>query len=51
MQGIRWIMNREEANDLTVIQQSQKGYIDKVRCHCSNAYCMQLCMYADLLAK
>ena len=30
LQGIRWIMNREEAHDLTIIQQSQKGYIDKV---------------------
>jgi ATP-binding dynein motor region len=30
VQGIRWIKNREEANDLTIIQQSQKGYIDKV---------------------
>jgi ATP-binding dynein motor region len=29
-QGIRWVMNREEAHGLTVIQQSQKGYIDKV---------------------
>lgn len=30
MQGIQWIINREEANGLTIIQQSQKGYIDKV---------------------
>jgi dynein heavy chain, axonemal len=30
VQGIRWIKNREGANDLTIIQQSQKGYIDKV---------------------
>lgn len=30
MQGIRWVMNREEPNGLTIIQQSQKGYIDKV---------------------
>jgi dynein heavy chain, axonemal len=30
IQGIRWVINREEANGLTIIQQSQKGYIDKV---------------------
>jgi dynein heavy chain, axonemal len=30
VQGIRWIKNREEPNGLTIIQQSQKGYIDKV---------------------
>lgn len=30
LQGIRWIMNREEEHGLTIIQQSQKGYIDKV---------------------
>lgn len=30
VQGIRWVINREEANGLTIIQQSQKGYIDKV---------------------
>lgn len=30
-QGIRWIMNRESAAGLVVIQQSQPKYIDKVR--------------------
>lgn len=30
LQGIKWITNREEANGLTVIQQSQRGYLDKV---------------------
>ncbi len=31
LQGIKWIMNREEANGLVIIQQSQHKYIDKVR--------------------
>jgi dynein heavy chain len=30
LQGIRWIVKREEPNSMTIIQQSQKGYIDKV---------------------
>ena len=30
LQGIKWIMNREEANGLVIIQQSQHKYIDKV---------------------
>ena len=31
LQGIKWIMNREEQNGLVIIQQSQNKYIDKVR--------------------
>ena len=31
LQGIKWIMNREEQNGLVIIQQSQHKYIDKVR--------------------
>lgn len=31
MQGIRWIMNREEPNGLVIIQQGQPNYLDKVR--------------------
>ena len=30
MQGIRWIKNREEANGLVILQQSQPKYVDKV---------------------
>ena len=30
LQGIKWIMNREEQNGLVIIQQSQHKYIDKV---------------------
>lgn len=30
LQGIKWIMNREEQNGLVIIQQSQNKYIDKV---------------------
>jgi dynein heavy chain len=30
LQGIKWILNREEPNGLVVIQQSQAKYIDKV---------------------
>eukprot|EP00201_Polytomella_parva_P017476 CAMPEP_0175071536 /NCGR_PEP_ID=MMETSP0052_2-20121109/19298_1 /TAXON_ID=51329 ORGANISM="Polytomella parva, Strain SAG 63-3" /NCGR_SAMPLE_ID=MMETSP0052_2 /ASSEMBLY_ACC=CAM_ASM_000194 /LENGTH=4543 /DNA_ID=CAMNT_0016338719 /DNA_START=12 /DNA_END=13643 /DNA_ORIENTATION=- len=30
LQGIKWIMNKEEANGLIIIQQSQNKYIDKV---------------------
>jgi dynein heavy chain len=30
LQGIKWILNREAANGLVVIQQSQPKYIDKV---------------------
>lgn len=30
MQGIKWIVNREEPNGLVIIQQSQHKYIDKV---------------------
>lgn len=30
LQGIKWIMNREEPNGLVIIQQSQHKYIDKV---------------------
>jgi dynein heavy chain len=30
LQGIKWILNREGANGLVVIQQSQPKYIDKV---------------------
>ena len=30
LQGIRWILNREEPNGLRVIQQSQPKYIDQV---------------------
>ena len=31
MQGIKWVMKREESNGLRVIQQSQPKYIDTVR--------------------
>ena len=31
LQGIKWIINREEPNGLVIIQQSQHKYIDKVR--------------------
>jgi dynein heavy chain len=30
LQGIRWIKNREEANGLVILQQSQPKYVDKV---------------------
>lgn len=33
LQGIKWIKNREEANGLVIVQQSQPKYIDKVL-HC-----------------
>eukprot|EP00879_Flechtneria_rotunda_P029616 GHRR01032042.1.p1 GENE.GHRR01032042.1~~GHRR01032042.1.p1 ORF type:complete len:1612 (+),score=608.41 GHRR01032042.1:122-4837(+) len=33
LQGIKWIKNREEANGLVIVQQSQPKYIDKV-IHC-----------------
>jgi dynein heavy chain len=33
LQGIKWIKNREEANGLVILQQSQPKYIDKVL-HC-----------------
>lgn len=35
LQGIRWIINKEEANGLVIIQQSQHKYIDKV------TYCIE----------
>jgi dynein heavy chain len=31
LQGIKWILRREEANGLRVIQQGQPKYIDTVR--------------------
>jgi hypothetical protein len=34
LQGIKWILNREAANGLVVIQQSQPKYIDKVGAGC-----------------
>lgn len=30
LQGIKWIINREAANGLVIIQQSQPKYIDQV---------------------
>lgn len=30
MQGIKWVMKREEHNGLRIIQQSQPKYIDTV---------------------
>lgn len=30
LQGLKWIMNREAANGLVIIQQSQPKYIDQV---------------------
>lgn len=30
MQGVRWIMKREEPNGLVIIQQGQPKYLDKV---------------------
>lgn len=39
LQGIKWVMNREEANGLVIIQQSQHKYIDKVRRRYSRYTC------------
>lgn len=30
LQGIKWVMRREEANGLRIVQQSQPNYIDTV---------------------
>lgn len=43
LQGIKWIINKEQANGLVIIQQSQPKYIDQVRarhpalCGCGGA--------------
>ncbi len=34
LQGIKWIINKEQANGLVIIQQSQPKYIDQVRARC-----------------